>query len=146
MPGGRTGRRAAVAAAILVAGVVLVLVVISSASMSPPPTPPPVRAGGGEDAARMARGACMDMRDVEALVGQDAPAPRVLRYVRAAVSDISGATATDPTWRSLQSGITAIQQGFHTDNGAMTTLGIAIVRDQCRRTGLQLAHFDGLHT
>jgi hypothetical protein len=80
------------------------------------------------------------------MVRQDAAAHTVLRYVRVAVTDSSDAAAADPTWRSLQSGITAIQQGFDTDNGAMTTLGIAIVRDQCRRTGLELAHFDALHT
>ncbi len=128
------------------AAIVVVLLLVKVGSSEPRPVPPPVLATRSQSSGVMAHGACADVADVQRMVRQDAAAHTVLRYVRVAVTDSSDAAAADPTWRSLQSGITAIQQGFDTDNGAMTTLGIAIVRDQCRRTGLELAHFDALHT
>jgi hypothetical protein len=85
-----------------------------------------------------ARAACLVLVRVQALVTGNAAAREVLHDVEVAVEDMAVAGAA-PTWLSLQSGVTALQQGLTRDSSSATQLGIDIVRYQCERTGVQLS-------
>jgi len=137
----RTRLSLAFAAALVTAAVIILVVALLTHGAAR--TPPPVRAQAGQSARQSARDACRDMADVQQLTRQNAAATRVLRYLRIAAADSGAAVARDSTWRSLESGIVALQQSITTNNGALAGTGIAIVRDQCRRTGLDLAHRAG---
>jgi hypothetical protein len=79
------------------------------------------------------------MDTLQQLVRANAGTATVQRYLTAARTEIRAAATTDAGWLPLESGIVSVDTGMHRSNLGQTALGVAIVRDQCRRTGVSLA-------
>lgn len=75
---------------------------------------------------------------VQRLTATNAEARRVLGVLGVARVNIEAASQQDPTWRSLRSGVEAVQQGLQRNDLEAATLGMAISRDQCRLAGVYL--------
>jgi hypothetical protein len=139
----RASRRARIiwlGALVVLAGGIAALATLSSAGpshssdavvLTSPAAPPGVQA----------QAACKNMDSVQRLIRADAPASQVFSYLSTATTQVGAAATGDPVWLSLQSGIQSIGTGLRSDDSRASTLGIAIVRDQCRRAGVTLAHF-----
>jgi hypothetical protein len=122
---------------VLLAGGITALATLSTTK--PGPAPSVTTAGASPNA--QARAACLNMAGVQQLVRANANEVQVFDYLDPAETEIAAAAQADSVWLSLQSGIDSLAQGLRNDQAGPAQLGIAIVRDQCRRTGVQLARF-----
>ena len=99
-----------------------------------------VAVSGNASSVQLAHAACENMDSVQKLVKGDASANEVFSYLNTAANQIASAANSDPVWISLQSGIDSVQTGLQKNDANSSSLGIAIVRDQCRRAGVTRAH------
>jgi cytochrome c1 len=92
----------------------------------------------GATPAQHAKAACDDIHVVQQLVRDNGSKDLTFTYLAAAREEMNAASSADPVWISLQSGVESIYRGLSKNEAAASELGIAIARDQCRRTGVFL--------
>ena len=132
----RRARLAWIVGTLIVAGVVVIAIVFGRSGPQSPGSPQLTVPGAPPGL--QAQTACANLREVQQLIRTNGAASRVLAFLDAAQTQINAAVAGDPSWLSLQSGIASLERGLRRDDTSATEVGIAIVRDQCRRAGVDL--------
>jgi hypothetical protein len=130
-------RAVAIAAVVVVPVLGLMTWALLAADHRSPDRPPAVLGAGARPVDRAAA-ACRVVEDVQGFVKDDEDSDTVFAYLTVASQELALAAQGDPSWLSLQSGVTSIQKGLREDDAGASELGIAIARDQCRRAKVYL--------
>jgi len=110
----------------VVALVVLVALLgtVAAALLSPRAEPSP---------AQNAAASCQDAERFQALVADNAPINDVLDVLGDAERKAESAADRDPRWLALAGGLQSIRIALNADDAAAATVGISVVRTECRR-------------
>lgn len=119
---------------ILVLAITAVTIVLATrdTDSSPDPAADPVRLGLAAGSREHAQATCQNIAGMVALITKNSSKENVLAYLQAALDEAKAAVQTDPGLRSFESGVISISQGLSNDSASMASVGIDILRDQCR--------------